>query len=559
VETIGKYEILRKIGGGGFGVVYQGRDPFLKRAVAIKTLTVDLPELRDRFFREAEVAGRLQHPSITAVFDFGFAGNTPYLVQEYLEGEDLDAVIARRPAVPLRQRVEWLIQLARGLEYAHANGVVHRDIKPSNMRLLDGQRLKIMDFGIAKLKGAASQLTRTGTTLGTAAYLPPEQLRGEPVDQRADLFSFGATAYEVLAYRRAFDATSVHHLFYQLIREEPPPLTEWVPDCPPVLAAAVHRCLAKQANDRYPSASELLVDLVAARDELLARERRTGAEVRGDSTAPPPEGSAPRGATPSSAANRSLVERLRLEAQSLIARDALEEARTALRSALELAPGDPELQASLAAVEGELDRRRASGGHRDALAHALREVGAALDRGDEPAAAELLAEARLLYGDDREELAALGNRLATLRRERRALAPPAAVPPPPGIPSSAEAAEAQVASAETALAAGELRGAAAALAQLEQLAPQHPAIPGLRAGVAQRVAQLQRAAGARDGEGTVGGLSSLPGSHERQLAAVEHHLSQLGERLAALPLPVVLGGAGLLFLVIAVLLLVLLL
>jgi len=162
MEQIGKYSIVGQIGTGGFGVVYEGRDPFLKRRVAIKTCSSDEPDIRDRFFREAEIAGNLQHRNIVTVHDFGVQDGIPFLVQEYLSGEDLDRLVARREALSPARRVEILAQAARGLEYAHSKGVIHRDIKPGNIRVTDEGLVKIMDFGIAKLSNVASHLTRSG-------------------------------------------------------------------------------------------------------------------------------------------------------------------------------------------------------------------------------------------------------------------------------------------------------------------------------------------------------------------------------------------------------------
>jgi serine/threonine-protein kinase len=284
MERIGKYTIVGQIGTGGFGVVYEGRDPFLKRRVAIKTCTSEEPEIRDRFFREAEIAGNLQHRNIVTVHDFGVQDEIPYLVQEYLDGEDLDRVVARRePISPLR-RVEILAQVARGLEYAHGRGVIHRDVKPGNIRLTSEGTVKIMDFGIAKLSNVASHLTRTGMTIGTAAYLPPEQIRGTPVDHRADLFSFGVTAYELLTYRRPFSGKNISALFWELLQREPDPLSGDWPGCPPALESLVLRCLAKDPGGRYPSFGALLAEL----EPIIESMQRAAKEKETLPTAPHP-------------------------------------------------------------------------------------------------------------------------------------------------------------------------------------------------------------------------------------------------------------------------------
>ncbi|MEJ5166483.1 MAG: serine/threonine-protein kinase, partial [Thermoanaerobaculia bacterium] len=164
-EKIGKYEIEEKIGVGGFGVVYKGRDPYIKRAVAIKTCQVDEEEIRKRFFREAEFAGNLRHPNITTIYDFGIQDGVPYIVLEFLTGEDLDKKIKRGETFALEEKIRILIEVCKGLHYAHENNIIHRDIKPANIRIQDDGSIKIMDFGIAKSTHIESHLTQTGMTL----------------------------------------------------------------------------------------------------------------------------------------------------------------------------------------------------------------------------------------------------------------------------------------------------------------------------------------------------------------------------------------------------------
>jgi serine/threonine-protein kinase len=263
MQKAGKYEIVRKIGAGGFGVVYEGRDPFIKRRVAIKTCTTEDEEIRQRFYREAEIAGNLQHKNIVTIHDFGIEDGVPYLVQEYLTGEDLEHVIARGEPIPLERKLDILIQAAHGLAHAHSAGVIHRDIKPANIRLLEGGHVKILDFGIAKLAHVESRLTKEGMAVGTAAYLPPEQIRGDKVDFRADVFSFGVVAYELLAMVRPFDGKTISTLLYQILSQTPRPLTEALPGVPPRLAAVVDRCLEKDVEKRFASFAEVAVALEA--------------------------------------------------------------------------------------------------------------------------------------------------------------------------------------------------------------------------------------------------------------------------------------------------------
>ncbi len=271
MEKLGKYQIVEKIGVGGFGVVYKGYDPFIKRHVAIKTCSVEDKETRERFHREAEISGNLQHRNIVTVFEFGFDQEVPFLVQEYLSGEDLDRKIKRNEYVPLPEKILWLVQIARGLEFAHSRNIIHRDIKPANVRILDDGTAKILDFGIAKLAHQTSHLTQAGITLGTAAYLAPEQVRGEPIDPRTDVFSFGVLAYELLAYERPFRSAEISAIFYKILNEIPESLTVRVPDLPAELDRIVSRCLEKDRTKRWRPT----IDLVQALEGMM--QRRPGA------------------------------------------------------------------------------------------------------------------------------------------------------------------------------------------------------------------------------------------------------------------------------------------
>ncbi len=267
---IDKYEVAEEIGKGSFGVVYLGRDPFLKREVAIKVCTVEDEEFRKRFLREAEIAGKLQHPNIVTGFAFGFEDESPYLVQEYLTGKDLRHVINERQELPVADKVDILRQIADGLGHAHAEGVVHRDIKPANVRLLEDGTVKIMDFGIAKLAGAETKLTEAGVTMGTATYLSPEQVRGGLVDGRTDIFSLGVLAYELLTYRRPFEGNTLSALIYQILYKPPVAIYQVWTECPEELAEVVRRCLEKDPERRYRDTDELTADLDQVLRQLAA-------------------------------------------------------------------------------------------------------------------------------------------------------------------------------------------------------------------------------------------------------------------------------------------------
>jgi serine/threonine-protein kinase len=260
-QTFGKYQVIDFIGEGGFGRVYRSYDPALKRHVAIKTCTLRDAPIRERFVREAEIAASLRHANIVTVYDFGEEAGEPYLVQEYLEGEDLDRKLKRGDTFATAALVEWLRQVADGLLYAHARGVVHRDVKPANIRILPDGNVRIMDFGIAKLMEADRQLTQTGFSVGTANYLAPEQLRGEEVDHRADIFSYGAMAYELVARRKPFEGDSITTILYRLVHEDPPPLRDVVGNCPPRLAVMIERCLRKQREERFTTFAHVIAEL----------------------------------------------------------------------------------------------------------------------------------------------------------------------------------------------------------------------------------------------------------------------------------------------------------
>lgn len=282
MDRIGKYEVLDKIGSGGFAVVYKGYDPFIKRPVAIKVCYSRDSETRERFYREAEIAGLLVHRNITTVYDFGLHEQTPYLVEEYLPGEDLAHVIRRNEPDGLVEKLDFLAQIASGLGYAHSKGVIHRDIKPSNIRVLENGRIKIMDFGTAKFANVESNLTQTGMTLGTVAYLSPERLLGQPSGINSDLFSFGVLAYELLSFKRPFTGRNIPSLIDQVLNSSPVPLRESWQDCPPDLEAVVHRCLHKDPEERYGTCEPIKAEL-----EKLLIEHGAGAATSDSSTTIP--------------------------------------------------------------------------------------------------------------------------------------------------------------------------------------------------------------------------------------------------------------------------------
>ena len=264
LQRIGKYDVLERIADGGFATLYRGRDPFLKRLVAIKVCASDDVELRQQFLREAEIAGNLDHPSIVRTFDFGFDPVGPYLVQEYLQGEDLSHLISHRVPLPTRRKLDLLVQIAEGLAYSHHRLVLHLDVKPGNVRVLGRRQAKILDFGIARL--ATSGAPAPGAMVGTAGYVAPEQVMSKTVDARSDVFAFGALAYELLTFSRPFAGGTIGELLKRVLAAEAEPISRHWPDCDEALANLVGRCLRRDPAGRYPSFEVLLPELIAIRD-----------------------------------------------------------------------------------------------------------------------------------------------------------------------------------------------------------------------------------------------------------------------------------------------------
>ncbi|HEX4441071.1 MAG TPA: serine/threonine-protein kinase [Thermoanaerobaculia bacterium] len=312
LQKIGKYEIFEQIGVGGFGAVYKGRDPFIKRTVAVKTCQVNDDEIKNRFFREAELAGNLHHRNITTIYDFGVENGIPYIVQEFLTGEDLDKKIKRGDPIPMARKIEILMAITDGLGYAHSAKIVHRDVKPANVRILEDGTVKVMDFGIAKSLQSDSNLTQTGITLGTSAYLAPEQIRGEAIDARTDIFAMGVLAYELVTYRKPFRGEHLSTVLYKILNDSPEPITNLVQDAPPALIAAIERATAKNAADRYPTMEAFRRDMQAVYRELqpetdsgnsaTVRTIRPASDEMETTLATPSSGVNPLGITPPSGA-----------------------------------------------------------------------------------------------------------------------------------------------------------------------------------------------------------------------------------------------------------------
>jgi serine/threonine protein kinase len=276
-SKLGPYEILGQIGAGGMGEVYRAKDPRLGREVAIKVLPASFSQDADRlrrFEQEAKAAGVLNHPNITAVYDIGTHEDAPYVVQELLEGETLRAAIASGKLAP-RRAIDYAIQIAQGLAAAHEKGIVHRDLKPENLFVTKDDRVKILDFGLAKLtqvEGSATsgtnlptetKGTEPGVVMGTLGYMSPEQVRGKPADARSDIFSFGAILHEMLSGQRAFRGDSAADTMSAILKEDPPDLSVTNAGVSPGLERVVRHCLEKSPERRFQSARDLAFNLEA--------------------------------------------------------------------------------------------------------------------------------------------------------------------------------------------------------------------------------------------------------------------------------------------------------
>ncbi len=258
----GKYEIVGEIGQGGMGVVYKAKDLKLKRTVALKFLPPEfmrLPDARERFIREAQAAAALSHPNICTIHEVEEADGQPYIAMEYVSGESLRQKVAKGP-LAADAVVDIAVQVADGLEAAHQRGIIHRDIKSANIMVNEKGQAKIMDFGLAKVLGG-EQLTREAVTIGTIAFMSPEQARGEDLDQRTDIWSFGVVLYEMLTGQLPFRGDRESIIFHSIVKLEPTPPRQIKSDIPAELQKIINRALKKRREDRYASAGEMAADL----------------------------------------------------------------------------------------------------------------------------------------------------------------------------------------------------------------------------------------------------------------------------------------------------------
>lgn len=266
IRNLGRYQIQGILGKGAMGTVYRGVDPAINRPVALKTIRLDfvndpeeMAELKERLHREAQAAGKLSHPNIVTIYDVGSEGSLQYIAMEYLEGHTLEEMIKKKTRFNYRIIAQMISQICAALDYAHSQGIVHRDIKPANIMVLGDYRVKVMDFGIARVD--SNSMTKTGIAMGTPNYISPEQLQGKEIDRRADLFSLGVVMYEMLLGRRPFKGENLTSLIYSILHHDPEKPSSVRPQIPLLFDHIIGKALQKDPQQRYQKASDITTDL----------------------------------------------------------------------------------------------------------------------------------------------------------------------------------------------------------------------------------------------------------------------------------------------------------
>ena len=296
LKQLGRYRIQDELGRGAMGVVYKAHDPVLDRTVALKTIVLDdeadeREDFHSRFFLEAKAAARLNHPALITIYDFGEEDGLAYMAMELLKGKELSTRM-ESSSLPVREAVAIAEQVAEGLAYAHDGGVIHRDIKPSNIMLLPNGRIKIMDFGVARIK--VSELkTQLGTRLGTPKYMSPEQSTGGKLDHRTDIFSLGIVLYEMLTGAKLFRGDSLTNVLHNVATFEPPPPSRIKPEVTHLLDLVIKRAMEKKPSDRYSSAWEMVDDLRHCLQELAPPTRAAQVDTESETNKAAPAEDAP--------------------------------------------------------------------------------------------------------------------------------------------------------------------------------------------------------------------------------------------------------------------------
>ncbi len=280
ISRVGRYEIIEELGKGSMGLVYKALDPKINRPLAIKTIRFSdefdedvIQEIKERFFREAEIAGQLSHPSIVTIYDVGEDRDLTYMAMEFLKGEDLEKSINKENLLPLRKVLDVTARVADALDFAHKSEVIHRDIKPANIMLQKNGGVKVTDFGIAK--AISSSRTRTGVILGTPNYMSPEQIMGQKIDARSDIFSLGVLFYQLLTGELPFHGDNLSSLLYQITQVKHPSVRNHNPKIPRACEQITDRALAKSPKERFRTAGEMskIIKLFVSKVDQLRKKR----------------------------------------------------------------------------------------------------------------------------------------------------------------------------------------------------------------------------------------------------------------------------------------------
>ena len=436
---IGRYEVVSRLGQGGMGSLYLAKDPKIGRLVAIKLVRqeFDSPDARTRFAREAQSAGTLRHPNIVTIFDVDEHEGLPFIAMEYIDGETLGEIVKRKALLPIAKRIQWVEDLCSGLSYAHRQGVIHRDIKPANLMIDTEGALKILDFGLARRD--ASKFTQSHVIIGTPNYMSPEQIRGQNLDIRSDIFAVGALFYEVLTYKEAFPG-AVHQTMHKILHEEPEPLEDLVPGIDPQISRILARAIMKDRDGRYPDLSMMKNELAEARQRIetaaltgaadaatmpIGKDARFQMPAATQRITPPggsSAGSSP-GSRPGSSraskryqTNRQSLQRRRSEQITTLLDEArrmfeagdLDKAREKCDEALMFDPDHPGGLQLMDDIAAETDRQ--------ALAKIIGEARVELQKGQLDRAEALVADARQLHPES-ADVQQLQEAIDTTRRE----------------------------------------------------------------------------------------------------------------------------------------------